>query len=530
MSSAVRHRRRSARRQSLGQVMALGVVTMLVLAFMMMLSFNLTNVVHEKIRLQSHSDAMAYSMATIEARAFNYFAYSNRAIAAVLVAQMTVHAYMSAMSVTSDIMRSGRDNFYMIAGIEFAICATCCWPGCVSNCEHCIHGIEALQIAGDYNDAKDDYGDKVKDLESTFNMVVEMLSRHADMIHMTQMGMTLYLAQSILMGQDLGELKQRNAPCATDLEQGVGGLNVAQMACALEGAITDQLCVNRNTVSKEGRSKILQNAANAARPPFTKERPPFFPLHLGPQFLQEFMTDIPGSDGMSIPLNHSGTAKVTNGTSESDCTSSAQDVEGSTVCAVESGNSFSYWKHGVGFSSYSSLIASDENGGAHEPGQTHDPDHDKFKGAQAGDGDMGMECFDIGNCFINFHGNDSADEDYGQPKVYAYHKQDLRIRDTQSCNANRPWELGDDGQLTMNDGARGDATLTFYPQQEGRAVSKAMVYFHRFDTWKAPPNMFDPYWRAKLHPFNKQEVIMVLGAAGDGDGATMATGPVEGQL
>ena len=55
--------------QKYGQVMVLSCITMLMLAFMTMLSFTLTQTVHEKIRLQSHSDSMAYSMATVEARA-----------------------------------------------------------------------------------------------------------------------------------------------------------------------------------------------------------------------------------------------------------------------------------------------------------------------------------------------------------------------------------------------------------------------------------------------------------------------------
>jgi hypothetical protein len=86
---------RAPARRTTGQVMVLGCVTLLTMALMLMLSFNLTNAIHEKIRLQSHSDAMAYSIAVVEARSFNYFAYTNRAEAAAYVTMCTLHAYMA---------------------------------------------------------------------------------------------------------------------------------------------------------------------------------------------------------------------------------------------------------------------------------------------------------------------------------------------------------------------------------------------------------------------------------------------------
>ena len=98
-----------------GQTIVLGVLTLLMLALMMMLTFTLNQVVHEKIRIQSHSDAIAYSTAVIEARAFNSIVYSNRAIAAAVVAQMTVHAWMSTATATTATLFSGMTSFGIIA-------------------------------------------------------------------------------------------------------------------------------------------------------------------------------------------------------------------------------------------------------------------------------------------------------------------------------------------------------------------------------------------------------------------------------
>src|SRR5262245_48864416 len=112
---------RKRRQRSLGQTMVLGCVTLVVLALMTSLSFNISNVIHEKIRLQTHSDVVAYSTAVMEARSFNYFAYTNRSIAALLVAQTTLHAYMSSISMIPSILSAGELDFYQIAAQEFAL-------------------------------------------------------------------------------------------------------------------------------------------------------------------------------------------------------------------------------------------------------------------------------------------------------------------------------------------------------------------------------------------------------------------------
>jgi len=54
------------------------------------------------------------------------------------------------------------------------------------------------------------------------------------------------------------------------------------------------------------------------------------------------------------------------------------------------------------------------------------------------------------------------------------------------------------------------------------AMSKALVYYHRLGDWTEQPNLFNPYWRAKLHPFKALDAAMVLGAAGQGQWAAVA--------
>lgn len=86
---------RRLRRDERGQAMVLGVVVMLVLAVTIMVSVNIGQGVYEKIKLQDAADAQAYSLAVKEARAYNFLAYTNRAMIVHYSAMLTVMSYVS---------------------------------------------------------------------------------------------------------------------------------------------------------------------------------------------------------------------------------------------------------------------------------------------------------------------------------------------------------------------------------------------------------------------------------------------------
>ncbi len=86
--------RRASRRER-GQVALLGVVALVILAIGMYTSYNFSRAVYEKITLQNAADASAYSLATQSARSFNFIAFSNRAIAARQLELLELHAEVS---------------------------------------------------------------------------------------------------------------------------------------------------------------------------------------------------------------------------------------------------------------------------------------------------------------------------------------------------------------------------------------------------------------------------------------------------
>jgi len=508
--------------QQHGQVLALGAVTMLVLALMMMISFSLTRAVHEKIRLQSHADSMTYSMATVGARAMNYYAYSNRATAAAAVSIMTLHAYHSQMTLVGDAFATGRINYAVIAGEHFAIFLASCTPICTAWNNFRL-GIQAARIAIQMGRDSRNYYNQARNQETNFNNAVRAYSMMIDAIYAAQQSVSFHTVQT-LRGNNLDSLHNINAPCASQLPLAVGALNVREFACALEGSPIDFMCIGGRAASPlVARSRVISNVANAARGDWPKGRTIPFPTLFHPQALQRLMQQNGG--GFSVPLILDGSARSLQATNFSQCTGNTNNLQGVSICGVDRGLLTSVLQGPLFAWTFESEVYSNNNGGRHVSNQAHTGRHDQWHGFARIDNLAG--CLTSGECFTNFRSDPRAAQDFGQPKVFGHFSQSLRTN--WRCNRG-PWELGSNGKLTMGDGARGDGVLDFLPNDPASAISKSMIYFHRPDNWRFPPNAFDPYWKAKLHTMSTTEASLVLGAAGDVAGAAMAiAGPVDGR-
>ncbi|OJH40869.1 TadE/TadG family type IV pilus assembly protein [Cystobacter ferrugineus] len=86
---------RRLRRDERGQAMIIGAIAMLVLAIMVMTSVTIGHGVYSKIKLQDAADAQSYSIAVKEARAYNFLAYTNRAMVVHYSAMLTMMSYVS---------------------------------------------------------------------------------------------------------------------------------------------------------------------------------------------------------------------------------------------------------------------------------------------------------------------------------------------------------------------------------------------------------------------------------------------------
>jgi hypothetical protein len=102
-------------RAARGQSLVLAVLMMLVVVVTAFLTFSIGARTRRKIQLQAVADTTAYSLAVAEARAFNFYAWSNRALVAHHVSILSVHAHQSYFTFYEDMLAATGDNFDKMA-------------------------------------------------------------------------------------------------------------------------------------------------------------------------------------------------------------------------------------------------------------------------------------------------------------------------------------------------------------------------------------------------------------------------------
>ncbi len=475
-----------------GQVLPLACVAMLVCALMLMATFSLTNAIHERTRIQAAADAQAYSAAVIEARAFNTISFMNRAIAGAIVAEMSIHLWRALAQQEVDMYQAGAMGMVIVAVTEFAQCP----PYYV---KHCIDGIEALAKAAEFMSK---YNDKKSDVEGKDNQWKEAVKAFSDMIE------KIYKDEKALLSSAKDELSSSSntfdamlkvtAPKAQYANQ-VDSKTQSNFTCAVEGGDNGGSC---STSAKSGDelTKIMESAAMAARPGWDADSNMFVrsvspdayrgsvPIGI-PIMNPSAMTDVMG-EGNWMGFGMPSSAKVSNNKID-----------------VKVGMSFAIltWRDGVGFG---------------VTGEGKPPDSsNEYKG---------VPCDGSGGCFINFR-TGSKDDDYNQPSTFGAVTQDLKLMREGDA---RPWELpGGSGSIDMGQGDK-QWKFSWVPSDKGFAVAKGKVYFHDYAKWSAPPNLFDPFWRAKLHPFkDSTELKQILSSISDNSGELLSNNTaVEGKV
>lgn len=525
MKTSIARRQPQLVARTKGQVMVLGCVALLILSLMLMASFSLSNAVHEKIRVQSHADAQAYSLATVEARAFNTTAYYNRAIAAALVAQMSLHSWMSIATHDVAMLSSGAMIMLAIAGIETLM--GCYYP----NFSHCPCVFAALMSAFKFFRAAQKWSNTLKGLESQFDKGVTGLKEMVQSLHKGQVNALKRAKGELAIGTVLSALKSKNASSSSYV-MALVPMNTGSFTCALEGTDMDD-CGNDNGRSKSSlatRSTIIENTANATRQLFNRMGVQSSLLSHA-NFRGPMNPDVPKdalSDGRWMHY-FATRARVGDDTSSgSDNKSQAKNVGAGAM-----GMGFATvigFKHvpimGMPFNGEIFSGSPNKHSGLIFM-RGHQGTHDKFEHV------MAQEPCDDQSCFVNFNATSDKDKDFGQPTVYGGVTQNLRVYQTKSggFQEKAPWEINQNGEISIEQAEGKPSKLKFVARGNGVAVSKAKVYFHQMGDWKIAPNFFDPFWRAKLHFFKRDEFQKVIAVSGDANGSMLvgAGAPVEGE-
>lgn len=494
-------------RRSRGQVLVLACLTFLLLALTLMASFSVSHSVHERIRIQAAADSQAFSIAVLEARGFNTMAYMNRAIAGGIVAELGLHAWRAIAARDVSMYFAGFISFLMVAAQEFAQCPK-------FQIQHCIHGIQALRIAFKYMSK---YNSTKSDLEGKDGKWREAVKGFSDMIkkiNEDQKGILDKLKSAINGGAALRQIQSKSAPQAT-MEK-FDEFNKIGLACALEGSNFDNDCQSgsmswKKTVGVLGageRTKVMESAAKAARNPVEIGRMGSRSLSADKYHSSDPMMDMFASMPFSVMLNPLDPDMSNNPKNMMDVQGNEGSYREMSILAENvnvSNNSISasepisfvmvQWKHGNGF--FITQGSAPSSSGSYE----------------------GVPCNGSGGCFINFRLASASqppddDTDYGQPATYGGMTQDLR---TLKNGGKGAWEIDDKGEVQM---PGTNKKMKYVPSNRAYAVAKGKAYFHQLGSngWQVAPNMFDPFWRAKLHPFLRKELAETLNKIGDSKG------------
>lgn len=508
--------------------MVLSVVTMLMLALMMLIGFNVAHTVHERMRIQQAADAQAYTVAVLQARALNVNAVLNRTIAALTVAQMSLHAWNTIATHQVDMLNAGFFSFMQVSAYEAGVARCSKWTP-----HHCFDAAQAMMIAMSYSSTKSDYENKLRGKEQDFNDAVKALYEAKKDLFEQQKGLANQVKQEINGGNILRNMLRKTAPRASYI-QAFHGVNVSNFECALDGpqdncSGSEPLVFPRGSQSAQERSKTMENAANAGRTQFHRSSMASGGAMLdhsdfrgsGPITVSNppKMMDIQGSG--SFRANYMPGAFASR-VGDSTYSSSSNNTETAKNVGSESGMGVVsvQWRHGRGGWMLGSSVFSSENGGQHT-GAVGD-NHSEFKG-------IGLDASNANFLTFRAHTSPSANNDYGQPNAYGGVTQNLRLLQNGTGNQGGAYEVAKNGSgtVTVKIGNQ-QHRVTLVPTSNGIAVGKAKAYFHQLGAdWKLPPNGFDPFWRAKLHPFrSRQELSAALNLAGDPSASVQ--GPVEG--
>ena len=507
-------RKRSSVRR--GQVIILGAMMVLFLTLALMVTLGITWSIRERIRVQNAADANAYSSAVQVARAFNYFAYSNRAIAGAYVSMTILSAYHSEISAAADVYWSVAFNYFAFVGGEFArgCCGSCIFSCCPCLCfSHCIHAFEDLATGLEFMGAASELSDDIQSLDRPFTAAISAWESMVESLESSQTQMRADIQARLLIGGvGLSDINVPNGSAGGSL---LGLLNQQHFDSAIDDSTSNN------------KQRDMAEIVNASRPEWTRRRGSFDYLPsmgfttvalipLGLKIRDKAGGGLPWAF-IQAPYAVGGVAGLVAGENLSRFVESPPNPnrQGDTIGAQD-------WWTGAGACKHKCIpgglvgpflgpvfpahVYSDGNGGDHEWGLFQKPCSGTTHNQMRSNNKM--------KSYLAYNGKDRAN--WNMPAIYGYAKQAL---DKSEHGRRQPFYVTSSGKFSNL--LFGSNELEMVDKTESIAVSKALVYYHRQGDWKEPPNFFNPFWRVKLHPFSMGEFATVAGTALDPSGAAV---------
>ncbi len=548
--------------------MLLAVVGLLILAIGMYTSYNLSRTVYEKIQLQNAADATAYSLATIEARTFNFIAFANRAQIANYVQMLEAQSLLSSATFVEGLTAWGGDFALSAGDMLEKLVARFPW----------LSGLEGIaqilkMIGGALETTYEEFlrpaVDRVDDWTPRF---IQLQTAENQALFAVSALMVLTTGAQVADGAF--HISEANDPDARRnvISFGLNLLNAASYVSAFDSA---SLSMNGNDHRTREAKRLMVEMAHAARygtPTESGLHQPELIVARGPfELLEALLGVVQGGTAMGGPegkkareylggfvnalerlvRNYIGTAKMLSAeggampdlddTGRADPDHSALalgdalvakdtvrrrsislfpkwhkngDVFASVISTRETGVHCRYDKRAVKprYGTWRRLVPS----AASFPrprlwsGEEFvcDPAHGRKHTWKALMGRGGIQPY------IKFLPKKTglvAAEPYSfnQPDVWIFLNKGPEAMELDG-GRDLDFEIGQGRRSAELDARIGEGGLLELGIGQGMNVfSRAQVYYHRPGAWQEPPNFFNPYWGARLAPTNA--VIKRLG-------------------
>lgn len=528
-------------RKNQGQVLVLAAFTTLLVAICLFMTISVSWQVRNRIQLQHAADAKAFSDATMVARAYNSLAYSNRAIAGNIVSMTILHAFHSEISAASDIDTVLWMNLVSsVPAQEAARCARCCWicVGCMLL--HCvIHEmmifIDSLLAMAQVFTGR--MGTWIRPLDEPFSNAIESID---DSISV------LTAFQKALKGELLLVLAG-----VYDQESRINDININDVnmtsGMARNDVFSGMMASSTPFETSLRQKKIdLTDVVNAARPVWVRDRGlinfqseafllPIFNFPRGPFRSINLLGNRIGGFATQKMLTFNGGSGFYEREPSNILTGILTTLTGQPGSQIQGAHvsSFDGWTF-VGNLRYGNcnrvvaggtpwwgsiimdanllgpaIVTSNRNRGNHQSANLIPSFFNEVH--------SGRHTINQNDSFFDLavYSTD-AEQDNGwlQPGLYAGFSTNSLSRAFDRASGKNPWDLNIKVSLPVEGKINLENSTANPDASEANAVSKAMAYYHHPGNWREPPNFWNPFWRAKLHPYTSNDLIHLIMSGG----------------
>ncbi|NOZ87087.1 MAG: hypothetical protein GXP49_12635 [Deltaproteobacteria bacterium] len=539
--------KRSLRKRNKGQAMVLAAVSMLILALGILVTVNLGHAVHQRIRLQNAADAGAYSLAAMEARTFNYFAFTNRAQVVNYNAMMTLNAYIALLTRAESMFGVASDNMYYIHTYLCWLCRVGCKPPITTfGCWAC--PLKSV-VAGLGNAARavaNGFGAMLNVADPALAMLVSLSS----MANYVGTFTSQYVMGSAVLSHIADSMKSITSKDSEEVDFNafqmlVGAYNYNEYKKAFDPAVGSPPAWPRGWTPPASDSnvkkakRVMAEIVNATRYPAN---------HLTWQTIPGFAFSASWIGGQTKLIDEAKFNPSTDlrgkyigpgpGWGVRDTRTKAQDESklspGDTL-ASDSWYRFSLpapggFNAGTMYSLY--VVAShDKNKRRHLRWKAHTFNQaacnytygmiqvghfglakDPHPKAGSNDDIDTRHAFQGITPFMKFAALADAKQDFHQPSAYVMlNKKPEKLKRIFTKKFNYRTGAGSSTKVDMNIGRKGLMGTGAFKGLT--SLSRAMAYYHRPGDWQEQPNFFNPFWRAKLAPLaTDKELAGLLGS------------------